>query len=106
MMRSALVRLARFASGWPGRQCRGHPPQSRHHAECPPEPALRLPLQRAGYSGGGGDVISAAASQVVVRVIRTDEELMIARLVRHLDRTALERKAPPRAGLALEGAPS
>jgi hypothetical protein len=81
MMHSAPVRLARFACAWPGRQCRGHPPQSRHHAERPPEPALRLPLQRAGCSGGGGDVISAAASQVAVRVIRRDEEQMIAKTV-------------------------
>jgi len=33
-----------------------------------------------------------------------DEELMIARSVRRVERTALERKVPPRAALADEGA--
>ena len=36
------------------RHCQGHPPQSRHHAEHPAESVLRLSLQRAGHSGGGG----------------------------------------------------
>jgi acetate kinase len=36
-------------------------------------------------------VISAAASRVAVRVIQTDEELMIARLVCSVERTAIER---------------
>ncbi len=49
-------------------------------------------------------VISTDASRATVRVIRTDEELMIARSVWRVERTALERKAPPRAGLAIEGA--
>lgn len=50
------------------------------------------------------EVISSDAVQVTVRVIRTDEELMIARSVWRLERTVLERKAQPRAGLAIAGA--
>jgi acetate kinase len=38
-------------------------------------------------------VISAATSRVAVRVIRTDEELMIARSVCSVERTALEKAA-------------
>jgi acetate kinase len=38
-------------------------------------------------------VISTAASRVAVRVIHTDEELMIARSVYHVERTALEQVA-------------
>ena len=49
-------------------------------------------------------VISGAASLVAIRLIRADGELMIARSVWRVGTTALERKAPPRAGLAIEGA--
>jgi len=49
-------------------------------------------------------VISTDASRATVRVIRTDEELMIARSVWRVERTAIERKVPPTAGLAIEGA--
>lgn len=49
-------------------------------------------------------VISGAASLVAVRVIRTVGELMMARSVWRVERTARERNAPPRAGLAIEGA--
>ena len=38
-------------------------------------------------------VISTDASRATVRVIRTDEELMIARSVWRVERTAIERKA-------------
>ena len=41
----------------PPRHCQGHPPQSRHHGEHPAEPVLRLSLQCAGYSGGGGGAL-------------------------------------------------
>ena len=61
---------------------------------------IELSEKRNTKSAG---VISAAASQVTVRVIRTDEELMIARSVWRLEKIALERKAPPREGQALEG---
>jgi hypothetical protein len=44
------------------------------------------------------------ASRATGRVIRTDEELMIARAAWRVERTALERKPPPRAELAMEGA--
>ena len=50
------------------------------------------------------EVISTDASRATVRVIRTDEELMIARSVWRVEKTAIERKAPPTAGLAIEGA--
>ncbi|MGZ9159022.1 MAG: hypothetical protein ACXW36_09185 [Nitrospira sp.] len=50
------------------------------------------------------ELISSDAGQVTVRVIRTDEELMIARSVWRLEKTVLERKAQPRAGLAIAGA--
>ena len=49
-------------------------------------------------------VISELTSLATVRVIRMDEEQMIARSVWRVERTALERKAPPKAGLAIEGA--
>ncbi len=49
-------------------------------------------------------VISAAASRVAVRAICTEDELMIARSVWRVERTSLQRKAPLRAGLAMEGA--
>ena len=42
------------------------------------------------------------ASSVAVRVIHTDEELMLARSVWCAERTAYERKAPPKAGLLIE----
>ncbi|MDP2975702.1 MAG: acetate kinase, partial [Anaerolineales bacterium] len=61
---------------------------------------IELAEKRNAESAG---VISAAASRVTVRVIHTDEELMIARSVWRLEKIALERKAPPRAGQALEG---
>ena len=38
----------------PSRHCQGHPSQPRHHAEHPAKSVLRLSLQRAGYSPGGG----------------------------------------------------
>ncbi len=49
-------------------------------------------------------VISAAASRVTVRVMRTDEELMIARSVWNIVKTTLENVDPPSAGLSIEGA--
>ena len=52
--------------------------------------------------GDTAEVISSDASQVTVRVIHTDKKLMIARSVWRVERTALERKVPPRAGLAIE----
>jgi len=48
-------------------------------------------------------VISAAASRVTVRVMRTDEELMIARSVWNLVKTSLEAEVSPNAGLSIEG---
>lgn len=47
-------------------------------------------------------VISAAASRVTVRVMRTDEELMIARSVWNIVKTTLENEVPPSAGLSIE----
>lgn len=49
-------------------------------------------------------VISAAASRVTVRVMRTDEELMIARSVWNIVKTTLENVDPPSAGLSIESA--
>ncbi|MGK2913553.1 MAG: acetate/propionate family kinase [Porticoccaceae bacterium] len=49
-------------------------------------------------------VISAAASRVAVRVMRTDEELMIARSVWNIVKTTLENEVPPSAGLSIVGA--
>jgi len=45
-----------------------------------------------------------AASRFVFRVIRTDEEPMITPSEWQIERTAIERKVPPRAALAIEGA--
>ena len=61
---------------------------------------IELDAPRNAQTAG---VISTDGSRATVRVIRTDEELMIARSVWRLERTALERKAPPDAGLAVEG---
>lgn len=58
----------------------------------------------ASRNAANEGVISAAASRTTVRVIRMDEELMIACSVCRVQRTAIERKVPPRAGLAIEGA--
>jgi hypothetical protein len=44
------------------------------------------------------------ASRATGRVIRTDEELMIARAVWCVEGTVLERRPPPRAGLVMSGA--
>ena len=49
-------------------------------------------------------VISTDASRATVRVVHTDEELMIARSVWRVEKTSLQRKAPPGAGLPSEGA--
>jgi acetate kinase len=49
-------------------------------------------------------VISAAASRVTVRVMRTDEELMIARSVWNILKATLENEVSPSAGLSNEGA--
>ena len=48
-------------------------------------------------------VISAADSRVTVRVMRTDEELMIARSVWNIVKTSLETEVPPKAGPSTEG---
>jgi len=48
-------------------------------------------------------VISANAGRVAVRVIHLDEELMITRSGWRVERTTIERKAWPRAGLTIEG---
>lgn len=50
------------------------------------------------------EVISSDASQVKVRVIRANEELMFARSVWRMETTMLERPVPPRAELAVKGA--
>jgi acetate kinase len=50
------------------------------------------------------DVISTDASRVTVRVMCTDEELMIAHSVWRIVRTTLESKVLPRAELTIEGA--
>jgi acetate kinase len=50
------------------------------------------------------DVISTDASRVTVRVMCTDEELMIAHSVWRIERTTLESKVLPRAELTIEGA--
>ncbi len=50
------------------------------------------------------EVISSDASQVKVRVIRSNEELMFARSVWPMERIMFERTVPPRAELAIEGA--
>lgn len=55
-------------------------------------------------NGDTAEVISSDASQVTVRVIRANEELMFARSVWRMVRTMLERTVPPRAELAIEGA--
>ena len=48
----------------------------------PPGPSRRASLEAAvDKNAANADVISAAASRVSVRVIRTDEELMIAKAV-------------------------
>lgn len=57
-------------------------------------------MQNAANAG----VISAADSRVTVRVMRTDEELMIARSVWNIVKTSLETEVPPNAGLSIEGA--
>jgi acetate kinase len=49
-------------------------------------------------------VISTADSRVTVRVMRTDEELMIARSVWNIVKTTLGNVDPPSAGLSTEGA--
>ena len=49
-------------------------------------------------------MISTDASQGTVRVMRPDEELMLARSVWRVERTTPERKVPPRAELTIEGA--
>ena len=41
----------------PSRHCPGHPPQSRHDEQHSAEPRLRLSLQCAGDSGGGGGAL-------------------------------------------------
>jgi acetate kinase len=57
-----------------------------------------------GRNAANESVISAAASRVTVRVMRTDEELMIARSVWNIVKTTLENEVPPSAGLSIEGA--
>ncbi len=41
----------------PSRHCQSHPPQPRHHAQHPGKSVLRISLQRAGYSIGGGGAL-------------------------------------------------
>jgi len=48
--------------------------------------------------------ISTDPSRATVRIIRTDEERMVAGPVWRVESAALEGKAPPRAGQAIEGA--
>jgi acetate kinase len=55
-------------------------------------------------NAANASVISAESSRVTVRVIRTDEELMIARSVWNIVKTTLENVDPPSAGLSIEGA--
>ena len=57
-----------------------------------------------GRNTANAGVISAESSRVTVRVMRTDEELMIARSVWNIVKTTLENVDPPSAGLSIEGA--
>jgi acetate kinase len=57
-----------------------------------------------GRNAANDGVISAAASRVTVRVMRTDEELMIARSVWNIVKTTLENEVPSSAGQSIEGA--
>jgi acetate kinase len=54
-------------------------------------------------NGGTAEVISSDASQVKVRVIRANEELMFTRSVWLMEKTMLERTFPPGTGLPVEG---
>lgn len=58
----------------------------------------------AKRNAANASVISAAASRFTVRVMRTDEELMIARSVWNIAKSTLENVDPPSAGLSIEGA--
>jgi acetate kinase len=55
------------------------------------EETIRLLLELADESAANGGLISATATPVAVRVIRTDEELMIARSVCHIERATIKR---------------
>ena len=55
-------------------------------------------------NGDSAEVISSDASQVIVRVIHANEELMIVRSVWHKEGATLERTVPSRAELASGGA--
>ncbi len=55
-------------------------------------------------NGDTAEVISSDASQVKIRVICANEELMFARSVWRMERTTLERTVPPRVELAIGGA--
>lgn len=63
--------------------------------------ALGIELEEKRNVANAG-VISAAASRVTVRVMRTDEELMIARSVWNIVKTTLETKVPPNSGLSID----
>jgi acetate kinase len=64
--------------------------------------ALGIELEEKRNVANAG-VISAAASRVTVHVLRTDEELMIARSVWNIVKTTLESEVPPNAGMSIEG---
>jgi acetate kinase len=61
---------------------------------------IELDQQRNAANEG---LISAAAGRVAVRVLHTDEELMIARSVWNVERTTIEKVTPPSVGLTIDG---
>lgn len=72
-----------------------------------PRISVRLSFTRIELNelrnGDTSELISSDASQVKVRVIRANEELMFARSMWRMERTMLERTVPPKAELAIEG---